>query len=1498
MKIRKYFFFWGVIHLLLWTIWPAGAHAQILSWTNFKSNLQVNGWVEGDDVTISHGTTVLYDGHNELIGRLFVLGEFKCVNAVEQVSLITTGVAVMETGLFQCGTELEPYVQNFTLIMKEGAQFTGGESGDLTCMEHGVNDQSFVVACGGSLVLHGDHGHNTWTQLEQTASSTSGLNINVINALGWNVDDEIVFAAGEFSEDVFNRDLIQRRVITAKAENTLSLNSPLEYRVIGGYQPYLYNTNNALVYEYGDIDIAGTLANHYQQKLVDSYSIPLLDQTGNSLLDRILSKNNLPLNAVDERTEVANLSRNIKFIGDPDTVIQKSGFHMMFMHGPGDIKIDSIEIFNGGRAGELGRYPIHWHMTGDREGDYVRNSSIHDSYNRCVTIHQTDNVTIEKNVCVNTIGSAYFLEDGNEVGNRFIDNIAILVIPPSSDEVLIQADIMFRESVGKISGPAGFWIANPDNIFIGNSASSSGSGYWFAFKDSEHSVAGTPAPDMTPFSVFSGNRVHNTVDGVLIEGRPIGDCANNLRNPCTDERSGDRLMLLGQAYYTLAGSEGMIVLDDITSYKNVEFGVWAKMDDMTTLTHLILADTAVADLGVVLNQRVYNSLIVGATPDLLPHEKFSKSGILLYDGPATYEKIHFAGFDGLMTQPISLFGAAANRPQHFAGGISYADPSISLLNFAHDLSFRPKRRENWSTGLYIQDNTFGDHPDFGAYSIRPDEPSSKDDISVFFSVSPEEIDCKNSEEWHFTTGLDLTSASVCPGHFGAIRFYQSMDALFTRKTFNTNYPDVEFDHRTSNFGWGPLSNFSYPNALIKANQGVLPPSDVNDLTYEISFLNPTEFALVNDDLNLMGGDRFYSFVIRLVYQDEWSPWFVFNPVEYTSCILSQEGNSHLFVSQPDDINRILRFRFQATIPDVDYDKNGERSLFVYDGSINILCGPDTDEDGILNSYTNDDDGDGILDDLDEDDDNDGVNDDVDFYPQDPSGFRDTDGDGVGDNYDLDDDGDGMSDVWEASYSGLDPLVDDGGGDLDYDGLSNSLEYFLSQREGVVHPNQADSDGDGASDGFEWYSLLNPFQAGSASPDSDGDGFTDLEEQSWGNDPLSYVDPPRVNVTQGLICSHDSPNFTLDYYWPVQQRCWKVSDGTIPNQIGAFPLENPTSVDWFTGFQDTEGEAWCLANRNILVAGDWGGINWEKGLIACHFNGSENFNPNRVNMIKQLESGPDYFCGVGDGDDLFCFDKNESEISVPALVGIKYLAVGENVACVVDESDLHCWDKYSSSPPSSSIILNKPSPFMPLPGSLAIGVHHACSLDESGVRCWGDNTVGQLGIDDSPFDGYIDGMEGARAIAAGDYHTCGIKNDWSLQCWGDNSALQTNLPSQLNDEIITSLSIDGNTSCVIRAGYDNALNAVVCWPLQLHLLDYDNDGWSDVTETTCGTIMTDPLNVPADTDNDTICNQMDWDDDGDGVPDLVDAEPLNIESTTEVNLPINRQFKGGRNSAGL
>ncbi len=127
---------------------------------------------------------------------------------------------------------------------------------------------------------------------------------------------------------------------------------------------------------------------------------------------------------VDERGEVGLLTRNIKIQASADAEQSFLGGHIMAMV-TSKMFVEGVELNRMGQNLQLARYPIHWHLVGDAKGQYIKNAAIHDTYNRCVTVHGTNDLRVENNVTYNTVGHCFFLEDGIEHGNEFVHNLAI-----------------------------------------------------------------------------------------------------------------------------------------------------------------------------------------------------------------------------------------------------------------------------------------------------------------------------------------------------------------------------------------------------------------------------------------------------------------------------------------------------------------------------------------------------------------------------------------------------------------------------------------------------------------------------------------------------------------------------------------------------------------------------------------------------------------------------------------------------------------------------------------------------------------------------------------------------------------------------------------------------------------------------------------------------------------------------------------------------------------
>ncbi|MSP26213.1 MAG: hypothetical protein EXR75_13860 [Myxococcales bacterium] len=140
--------------------------------------------------------------------------------------------------------------------------------------------------------------------------------------------------------------------------------------------------------------------------------------------------------------------------------------------------------------------------------------------------------------------------------------------------------------------------------------------------------------------------------------------------------------------------------------------------------------------------------------------------------------------------------------------------------------------------------------------------------------------------------------------------------------------------------------------------------------------------------------------------------------------------------------------------------------------------------------------------------------------------------------------------------------------------------------------------------------------------------------------------------------------------------------------------------------------------------------------------------------------------------------------------------------------------------------------------VASGYLHTCTLFSDGtVKCWGDNSSGQLGYGHTQDRGSGPNQMGellpaialgtgktAKAIAAGDYHSCALLNDDSIKCWGRNTNGQLGLgdilargdgAKEMGDLLPAILLGTGKTAKVIAAGgaYNCAIlndDTVKCW----------------------------------------------------------------------------------------
>ena len=118
------------------------------------------------------------------------------------------------------------------------------------------------------------------------------------------------------------------------------------------------------------------------------------------------------------RAEVGLLSRNVVFRGDPETSEENQyGAHIMLTGSGISGKFENIELTDVGQAFKLGRYPLHFHLSGNVNGSYIKNVAIHQSYNRGITVHAVNKLQLVNNVIYKEMGHGIFIEDGVETHN-------------------------------------------------------------------------------------------------------------------------------------------------------------------------------------------------------------------------------------------------------------------------------------------------------------------------------------------------------------------------------------------------------------------------------------------------------------------------------------------------------------------------------------------------------------------------------------------------------------------------------------------------------------------------------------------------------------------------------------------------------------------------------------------------------------------------------------------------------------------------------------------------------------------------------------------------------------------------------------------------------------------------------------------------------------------------------------------------------------------------
>jgi len=488
---------------------------------------------------------------------------------------------------------------------------------------------------------------------------------------------------------------------------------------------------------------------------------------------------------VDQRGEVGLLTRNIRIQASDDAERSYFGGHIMAMPGS-QVQVSGVELKRMGQHLTLARYPMHWHLLGEGQGQYIQNSAIHDTYSRCVTVHGTNNVRVENNVTYNTVGHCFFLEDAVETGNQFIRNLGIMTkchptLPcepthlgpagsragsgaagQSSKQILIPSD----------NTASTFWITNPDNIYRDNVAAGSDMiGFWFAlpvhptgqFEGTE--ISANTWPRRTKVREFTGNTAHSNFDGMMFDRGPNPDGTfsvggSNYHFPTADPADPDSEPLVS-------------VFADFTGYKNRNGAVWGR-GELHLFTNLRVADNAIgfthaaSAVGrAAYTSKVVDSLFVGETDNIgtprtpqeiaygrsMPNDipDFPIRGYEYYDMRHDVENTTFQNF-----QPNATRDAAA------ISYLMYTSFGMSSENAIEGAKFINAKRVDFPPVVRKWSSDFGRGNAWRGAAIHDKDGSvggvPNSYIVIDNGIASDEEACQIRPDWH---------AAVCEGDFGS-----------------------------------------------------------------------------------------------------------------------------------------------------------------------------------------------------------------------------------------------------------------------------------------------------------------------------------------------------------------------------------------------------------------------------------------------------------------------------------------------------------------------------------------------------------------------------------------------------------------------------------------------------------------------------------------------------------------------------------------------------------
>ena len=437
----------------------------------------------GDIAVIPAGKTVLLDESTPILSVLLIQGGTLLWAHQDGIKLSAQYILITDMGHFEAGTATQPLC---------GPDPQNPINADIELFGHHrsiklpVYGAKVFAVRNGTIDIHGCPIGKTWTVLSATADAGSNT-ISVKDTIydpaspmtSWKVNDTIVIATtGGRGSMVQNE---KRRISALSGDGrTITLDVPLQNK-------HFYHKSTWDGEELEMTAEVGLLTRNirFYGNRNEEWSAELPDC-------------DTEFNADEHAIQNCYLNK-----WNDEVASDEFGAHLL-LHYITRARLSHIEVFHAGQGFQLGRYPLHFHNSGNQPDSYISNNAIHDTFNRAITMHGVWNATIEWNVAYNCMGHNYFIEDAVEEDLLIQYNLAVHIKPSFS---LLTSD----------QRATGFWITNTYNTIQHNHAAGGAQvGFWVnPPEESGHANADCPpivrshCPVYTPVKRWFNNTAHD-----------------------------------------------------------------------------------------------------------------------------------------------------------------------------------------------------------------------------------------------------------------------------------------------------------------------------------------------------------------------------------------------------------------------------------------------------------------------------------------------------------------------------------------------------------------------------------------------------------------------------------------------------------------------------------------------------------------------------------------------------------------------------------------------------------------------------------------------------------------------------------------------------------------------------------------------------------------------------------------------------------------------------